>query len=185
MDCILKESLNYKHFSRVAGVTDGYGPGRVDNKLRTGKVYFPIPEKAKKTFNILHSIFSEKYFDLPVDFSELPSIQYVCYDKKEFFNWHSDTVYGTHYLLRSFTMSVNISNETDYEGGDLLIKHNNKTLKLEKEIGSYIIFPSFLKHTAKPVLSGKREAIVVWSMTTEKDVNYLKKTYEKMYGVPR
>ena len=184
LEILRSEKENYQHLSNVAGIVGEYGVSRIDSKVRTGQIYFPKYNQARKTHKILNSLFLEKYFDTGISFLEDPSIQYVKYQQGNYFKWHTDTIYGK-YHHRSFTLSINLSDESEYDGGELLIKHNNKIIKLNKEPGSYIIFPAFLKHTATPVTKGTREAIVVWSHHTLEDLEVIKKTYYSMYPTPR
>lgn len=178
LEIIRTECQRYEHLAAVAQLT---GSIKINSDVRTGKVHFPKFKEASRTHKILNSLFLEKYFDSNIHFLEESSIQYVRYEEGEFFKWHTDTIYDGHYLIRSFTLSLNISNEDEYEGGELLIKHNNKIIKLSKEPGSYIIFPSFLHHTATSVTKGVRKAIVAWSQHTEEEISTIKKLYFDMY----
>ena len=49
---------------------------------------------------------------------------------------------------------INLSDDTEYEGGDLEIE--SKICKEIKQKGSIVVFPSFVKHRIKPVTCGTR-----------------------------
>lgn len=75
-------------------------------------------------------------------------------------------------------MSLNLTDESEYSGGELLVKDGTKIITGNKKAGSYIIFPSFLEHKAEPVTSGIREAIVSWVLVNTQDLTYLRKRYK-------
>tara|TARA_B100001057_G_scaffold332334_1_gene332695 strand:- start:347 stop:544 length:198 start_codon:yes stop_codon:yes gene_type:complete len=57
---------------------------------------------------------------------------------------------------------LNLS-ESNYEGGDLLLFRSWEiTCKEFNEIGSAIIFPSFLNHKVTKIISGSRNTLALW-----------------------
>ena len=72
--------------------------------------------------------------------------------------------------VRKISMTVNLSNPFDYEGGNLkfdLGPHVKERYKICNEIrpqGSVIVFPSFMYHCVTPVTSGTRYSLVLWCM---------------------
>jgi PKHD-type hydroxylase len=66
-------------------------------------------------------------------------------------------------------MSLCLSDEASFEGGELLFsiteKNNKKTIltveKMKKK-GSLIVFPSYIWHKVKPVTKGTRYSLVTW-----------------------
>jgi PKHD-type hydroxylase len=72
--------------------------------------------------------------------------------------------------VRKISMTVNLTDETAYEGGDLMLDLGDHTTrgkyKVEdaREQGTIIIFPSFLHHCVSPVTSGTRYSLVMWSL---------------------
>ena len=81
-------------------------------------------------------------------------------------------------------MSINLSEENNYTGGELKVFHELKEIELTKQIGSYISFPSFLYHKAFPIISGVREALVVWIKADDSSIKQLRKSYSKISGEP-
>jgi PKHD-type hydroxylase len=72
--------------------------------------------------------------------------------------------------IRKLSMTLNLSDETDYEGGNLkfdLGPHSaNKRYHECTEIrpkGSVIVFPSHVYHQVTPVTKGTRYSLVMWS----------------------
>ena len=71
--------------------------------------------------------------------------------------------------VRKISMTVNLNNPQDYEGGNLkfdLGPHSEgKRFKVFDDMrsqGSVIIFPSFMYHCVTPVTSGTRYSLVLW-----------------------
>ena len=57
-------------------------------------------------------------------------------------------------------MTLLLSPENQFEGGDLEISAPGKAAKLKQ--GHAIIFASFLSHRVKPVIRGVRQSLVMW-----------------------
>jgi PKHD-type hydroxylase len=72
--------------------------------------------------------------------------------------------------IRKLSMTVNLTDETTYEGGDLMLDFGPHSAKGQykiseaREQGTIIIFPSFLYHCVSPVTSGTRYSLVMWSL---------------------
>jgi len=114
------------------------------------------------------------------DIENSEDIQFTEYEKNGYYSWHSDggsdnhakyskenTKWETYYdKVRKLSMTVNLSHEKDYEGGDLLIKVNEQviTCKEAGSRGSIIVFPSFYQHKISPITKGVRNSLVMWTL---------------------
>jgi len=103
--------------------------------------------------------------------------QFTEYKINQHYDWHADAwekpynIPGNykHNKIRKLSMSLCLSDETSYEGGELLFsiteKNNKKTIltieKMKKK-GSLIVFPSYIWHKVKPVTEGIRYSLVIW-----------------------
>ena len=93
-------------------------------------------------------------------------IQFATYEPGAFYSWHRDCdVEMKNY--RKLSITVQLTNPTEYEGGELFIKHmwGNKELPMDKGIknrGTIVVFPSCLLHTVTPVTKGTRHSLVQW-----------------------
>ena len=75
-------------------------------------------------------------------------------------------------LCRKVSVTVNLSNPNDYDGGDLwLTKHpqDSKISELEtftnpgfRDKGAVVVFPSWVRHRVTPVTRGTRYSAVAW-----------------------
>lgn len=88
-------------------------------------------------------------------------LQLASYGEGDFFDWHLDFGVGAS-SVRKLSLSVQLSEPDEYEGGDLEFKINNKTVKAPRERGNVIIFPSFIMHRVSPITKGQRKSIVGW-----------------------
>jgi len=77
------------------------------------------------------------------------------------YDWHVDI--GTDYRsARKISISLQLSDETEYEGGDLELMLGNKIEKMTREKGSIICFPSYIVHRVNKVTKGQRKSLVIW-----------------------
>tara|TARA_Y100001972_G_scaffold123254_1_gene170192 strand:- start:953 stop:1573 length:621 start_codon:yes stop_codon:yes gene_type:complete len=104
------------------------------------------------------------------------SMQFTKYNKGQFYDWHYDSWVDPYKnnTVRKLSVTVSLSDENDFEGGDLefAIQDNNAREPLKKILrtchevrkkGSLVVFPSFLWHRVTPVIRGTRYSLVIWS----------------------
>ena len=110
------------------------------------------------------------------DWSE--SCQFTKYKPGQYYGWHCDSwdqAYQekgpTHGKIRKLSVTVSLSDENEYKGGELEFqfrnKDNPKHSQVCKEIlpkGSIVVFPSFVWHRVKPVKKGVRYSLVLWNL---------------------
>lgn len=88
------------------------------------------------------------------------SIQFTEYEGKgTHYSWHPDIGPGKN--LRKLSVVVQLSDPSDYEGGELEINSGN-IMTAPKDQGAVIIFPSILLHRVAPLISGNRYSLVSW-----------------------
>jgi PKHD-type hydroxylase len=75
------------------------------------------------------------------------------------YSWHTDNMYKG--PIRKLSMSVQLSDPDDYEGGELVI-NNGTEMELPKAQGCAYAFPSYSLHGVKPVTKGVRYSLVAW-----------------------
>lgn len=84
-------------------------------------------------------------------------------DMKGHYEFHIDIGAEGPSLHRKISCSVILND--DYEGGELQFNggnENNDCPKVSPPKGSIVIFPSFVRHSVRPVTKGERHAIVLW-----------------------
>jgi PKHD-type hydroxylase len=90
----------------------------------------------------------------------IDEIQFGLYDSQEHgcYGGHVDVGINIH-ACRKLSMCVQLSDPSDYSGGDLILKTQNLAPRGRGEI---VIFPSNLHHEVTRVTSGKRYSLVLW-----------------------
>ena len=110
------------------------------------------------------------------DWSE--ACQFTKYKPGQYYDWHCDSWEGvyekegpTKGKVRKLSVTVSLSDEKDYSGGELEFQFRNqdnpKRSSVCKEIlpkGSLVVFPSFVWHRVKPVKKGVRYSLVLWNL---------------------
>jgi len=108
------------------------------------------------------------------DITEPEQVQIGRYREAQFYGQHMDChVKGSDIVMtgresavvvpllsqRKISASLLLNDESEYEGGDLMIL--NETVKQKKQ-GTIIVFPSFMAHQVTPVTRGVRYSAVCW-----------------------
>jgi len=112
------------------------------------------------------------------DWSE--QMQFTKYKLNQYYDWHCDSfpkpnenVNESNFFgkIRKLSVTCQLSDGTEYEGGELEFQPRNKedpNLTVQcKEIlpkGSIIVFPSHVWHRVKPVTKGVRYSLVMWNI---------------------
>jgi len=107
---------------------------------------------------------NEKVFHFDIDVVTDP-IHYVIYPEDGgHLDWHMDVgAFGVN--KRKLAMTVQLSDSSNYEGGDFEIWMGGKDgfVTVPREKGDVVIFPSFLMHRVKPITRGQRKCLVFWT----------------------
>jgi PKHD-type hydroxylase len=110
--------------------------------------------------------------------------QFTKYKLNQYYDWHCDswdTPYDNpkninfHNKIRKLSVTVSLSEPTDYKGGELEFdcrnedptkgkKKNILTCNEIKPRGSIVVFPSHVWHRVKPVTKGVRYSLVIWNL---------------------
>ena len=130
----------------------------------------------------IHTANKDAGWNFQWDWNE--SSQFTIYEKGHYYGWHVDQLANplTHKSkhingkTRKLSLTLQLTEKTKYEGGDFQFKWiedskkdllNVITVDDAKDIGTVIIFPSFIHHQVLPVTQGKRESLVNWSIGKE------------------
>lgn len=77
------------------------------------------------------------------------------------FDWHMD-LGSEKYARRKVSITMQLSDPEDYEGGDFEFMIGNEVVKLPRKKGCVILFPSYFLHRVTPVTKGTRKSLVLW-----------------------
>ena len=76
--------------------------------------------------------------------------------------------YGKHidrendFLIRKLSLSIQLTDPNEYEGGELILYEDEKGTEMKKEQGTLVLFPSYILHEVKPITKGERNSLVSW-----------------------
>jgi PKHD-type hydroxylase len=65
-------------------------------------------------------------------------------------------------VIRKISISIQLTDPSEYEGGELYLYENDKGTLMSKEQGTLIMFPSYTLHEVMPVTKGERNSLVSW-----------------------
>lgn len=88
-------------------------------------------------------------------------IQHTTYNVNDHYVRHSDIDFnasGNNSAQRKISIVVQLSDESEYDGGELVIENN----VIPKDIGTIILFPPYMFHKVEKVTRGVRKSLVVW-----------------------
>ena len=88
--------------------------------------------------------------------------QYTEYPEGGFYDWHVDNDVNCQHEppVRKISMTCLLSPPNEFEGGDLELMKEGKSVKLKQ--GQAIFFASFIRHRVAPVIRGNRKSLVMW-----------------------
>jgi PKHD-type hydroxylase len=162
-------SLNYKSLHSEIGLVNNNSNISVIKEQRNSNViWIPYQQETAWVYNkislIVQQINTDHYY---FQLSGSECLQYSEYNSVDagHYDWHADTLFlkknGTEYV-RKISVSIPISSPSEYTGGAFLIKPSGQSKEVEQKQGRLIVFPSWMPHCVKPVLSGNRTSLVLW-----------------------
>jgi len=152
-----------------AGVTEGgaqdQGEG-LDSRNSSIK-WVPFSNETKWIYDKigeLASIANNEVFHFNL-YNMPEQIQYTEYygTNKGHYDWHMDLGSQGFMKFRKISVTVQLSDSNEYEGGDLQIWTGGQyPMTAPRGKGNVVIFPSFMMHRVTPVTSGTRKSFVLW-----------------------
>ena len=147
-----------------AQVGMGKPGGGVDTKKRTTTISW-IPFKEMQPMYDQINEFIQKANRNHFGFEDIQiteQAQFTEYPEGGFYDWHMDTDVNMQHEppVRKISMTLLLSPENQFEGGDLELMAPGKRAKLKQ--GHAVIFASFINHRVAPVTRGVRQSLVMW-----------------------
>ena len=142
----------------------GIKGGVIDTKTRTSHIswipFKKMPEMYKNIEKIMKATNGNHFGFDGMTITEMA--QYTEYPEGGFYDWHVDNDVNMQYEppVRKISMTLLLSPESEFEGGDLELMSEGKIVKLKQ--GQAIFFASFIRHRVKPVIRGNRKSLVMW-----------------------
>ena len=69
---------------------------------------------------------------------------------------------GMNKIIRKLSLSIQLTDPSEYEGGELYLYEGDEGTLMSKEQGTLILFPSYILHEVMPVTKGERNSLVSW-----------------------
>ena len=140
------------------GITD---KGTLASSVRSSTVrWMTLSEKTGWIYEKLWAAVEEVNQRYRFEILGIREMQIARYRQGDFYDWHLD-IGKTDTSSRKLSLSVQLSAPDDYAGGELVVAgyENEKPVK---EIGSVIVFPSYLSHRVNEVTAKERWSLVAW-----------------------
>lgn len=133
------------------------------NLIRRSKIAWLSAEHIKFVFQrttdqVLE--LNERFFNFDLfGFSE--GFQFTRYDTPGgHYGKHTDKV--TNYPVRKLSITIQLSDPGEYEGGDLILHTAHTPIQMPRGRGMLVAFPSYVLHEVTPVTAGTRYSLVAW-----------------------
>ena len=138
--------------------------GGVDTKKRVTTISWIPFNEMPEMYNDLNRFIqraSLNHFGFE-DIQITENAQFTEYPVGGFYDWHMDcdVIMQHEPPVRKISMTLLLSPEDQFEGGDLELMSSGKKAKLKQ--GHAICFASFLNHRVAPVTRGVRQSLVIW-----------------------
>ncbi len=126
----------------------------IENSNETQWLYKKVTDSVRKINNDTYK------FDL----IGAEPFQYTIYNDSEKgeYDWHNDILISNNETIRKISVSILLSDSSEYKGGSFLFSPSGKPVEIEQEKGRMIVFPSWTPHCVMPVLKGTRVSLVMW-----------------------
>jgi len=146
------------------GNKQGVNGGVLDTQTRTSHIsWIPFKKMADMYKDIEHIMRTTNGNHFGFDGMQITEMaQYTEYPEGGFYEWHVDNDVNCAHEppVRKISMTLLLSPENEFEGGDLELMAEGKIAKLKQ--GHAIFFASFIRHRVKPVTRGRRQSLVMW-----------------------
>jgi len=148
----------------AVGMGDNIKGGRVETNTRTSHISWIPFEKMNGMYKDIEKIMittNGNHFGFDgMTINEMA--QYTEYPEGGFYQWHVDNDVNMQHEppVRKISMTLLLSPESEFEGGDLELISEGKVAKLKQ--GHAVFFASFIRHRVKPVTRGRRQSLVMW-----------------------
>lgn len=163
---VLRVSKLYE-FEEGKVFSDKDKDAQIEEKVRKSNIKWltPAAEKTEWIYDKLIQLSLRANFEYwKFDLNHIKdSIQYTEYnaDDEGKYDWHMDMGPYPH-STRKVSITVQLSDPSEYEGGDLEFNMGGTIITAPKEKGAVVMFPSYLLHRITPVTKGVRKSLVLW-----------------------
>lgn len=151
----------------IPAAVGGFNKGGVDKEIRRSKIAWvdpmKLPEDFRKYIEAMFLSVNEQHFGFHLIGTE--AFQFTTYyaENGGEYRWHTDTAQIEKGIIRKLSVSILLSDPSEYEGGKLILAPDGFPLVAEERKGRAVFFPSWVPHCVTPVTRGMRKSLVIWS----------------------
>lgn len=166
----------YSYLEDLVEEVGGFMTGEIgvvnDNKIsvvnrdirRSEVAFLNDPGLRNDLFNIVQEV-NARHFGF--DIWNLADMQYTIYKAEDegHYGWHVDELVSNgpnRVSARKISLTIQLSDPSEYEGGDFEFFTLRNMPKELKEKGTVLLFPSSHMHRVTPVTKGVRKSLVAW-----------------------
>ena len=146
------------------GSSLGIKGGVYDTKTRTSHISWIPFKKMTEMYKTIEKVMKQtngNHFGFDgMQITEMA--QYTEYPEGGFYDWHTDSDVNMRNEppVRKISMTILLSPENEFEGGDLELVKEGQSTKIKQ--GHALFFASFIRHRVAPVTKGNRKSLVMW-----------------------
>ena len=153
-----------KEATKNAQIGGGSG-GKIDEKIRRSELnWLDKTDETKWVFERLAHVaasLNADYFGFELTgFGEAIQLTNYHEARQGTYVWHQD--FGSSGISRKLSMVLQLSDPSEYEGGELQILTKKEPTSMKKKRGLITVFPAWTLHQVTPVIKGTRQTLVAW-----------------------
>ncbi len=158
------ECLQIRELSASLSTLEGgvSAKGTLAHDIRSSNIRWMTPMTGNQwVFEKLWAAVEQVNQSYRFELDGIREVQIARYGQGDFYDWHVDigkAVTST----RKLSVTLQLSDPGSYEGGELVVQYHEDKEPV-KEIGSVIVFPSYLSHRANRIIRGERWSLVAWA----------------------
>lgn len=140
---------------------------KADQKIRKCGIKWVYPtEEAKWLYRRMTDAINKVNTEIfNLNLFGIETLQYTMYNEESggFYAAHRDTKAKAEFgLVRKLSFSLQLTDPSEYEGGDLILDQGYMPETASKKLGDITFFISATVHEVTPVTKGERHALVGW-----------------------
>ena len=165
-DAFTEEQLDWlQKKAREATDSAQIGGGEVNDRVRRSELNWlkKDPECAWVFERLAHvaASLNAEYFGFELTgFGEPIQLTNYHEARQGTYVWHQD--FGSSGISRKLSMVLQLSDPSEYEGGELQILTKREPTSMQKKRGLITVFPAWTLHQVTPVVKGTRQTLVAW-----------------------
>lgn len=164
-DIVVKHILNFYEFCEFR---DGSATGSKTKDIKNNVELYDKNHKPALDKLFLSKIQNSVFIRENLLASRFSIPMFLKYDEDMHYSFHND-FFQQNGVKTDYSVTVFLSDPSEYEGGELNIKVGNQDLIYKEEPGTAIIYPTGLWHTVNQVKSGSRKVVVFWFQSAVSD----------------